>query len=286
MSSSRTITAAWFFFAKQNYFAPVNSIYNYSSLGLLSKPIMVQLYIERVDEHFIVFGYSLVLLLFYLRRSRQFLELWELLFLWGGQFALTYFSNKLRLNGFTSGWDPSPGWDLSPYSSASLGFINSLRGGIHTNQTGFLLLHFDLINPFRSGIQVVYCILFAKLEILSRPQVFEQSLFLFIFQASNLYPHRRRANKTFNLYIWMVEMKSYQGFEATVEIKCYQNQSSGFKTRFCIIFESWNRCLFRLSSHKLGLFSTEVYECSTIHHRYSQKNPWLPKLYSFRGEGS
>ncbi len=55
-------------------------------------------------------------------------------------------------------------------------FINTLRGGIHTNQPSFLLpvLHFE------GGIQVVYCTLVSKLEILSRPQVFEQSLLLFL----------------------------------------------------------------------------------------------------------
>ncbi len=71
---------------------------------------------------------------FYLRQSRQVLELWELLFLWGGdQFALTHnqFSIKLWLHEFTLGWIPhslpvffcftrlhkfTSGWD--PYQSA------------------------------------------------------------------------------------------------------------------------------------------------------------------------
>ncbi len=58
--------------------------------------------------------------IFYLRRSRQVLEPWELLlFLWEGtRLLFTQSSNKLWLVGFTSGWEPSP------YSFATLGFIN------------------------------------------------------------------------------------------------------------------------------------------------------------------
>ncbi len=53
----------------------------------------------------------------------------------GGPFALTKSAKKLWLHEFASGWDPS-----LCIHSASLGFINSLWGGIHTNQPS--LLHF------------------------------------------------------------------------------------------------------------------------------------------------
>ena len=54
------------------------------------------------------------------------------------QLALTQSSNKTSVS-----WIPFGVRDPSPYvySSAPLGFMNSLRGEIHTNQPSFLLLH-------------------------------------------------------------------------------------------------------------------------------------------------
>ncbi len=76
---------------------------------------------ERVIDSFLP-------LPFYLRRSRQVLELFELvLFLLGGSSLIVNYCMVFRLNNFTSGWDPP----TQPISfSFDFGSMTSLRGGI------------------------------------------------------------------------------------------------------------------------------------------------------------
>ncbi len=128
---------------------------------------------------------------FYLRRSHQVLELWELLLflLWGGSSL-----------------------SAKPSTMVYFGFINSLQGGIHNQQSSrFFLLHLAIWVLFGVGSQhfflsmtqflfrvesMIQCLqqisFFPKgisqkiiispfLYSLSMPQVFEQSLFLFSF---------------------------------------------------------------------------------------------------------
>ncbi len=107
---------------------------------------------------------SFVTILFFMRRSRQVLELCELLLVvvcvWGGQFVWvqhrflsTIQCFLLRLHKFSSRWDP--------------------------HQPSFLQLDFGSMNFLRGGIQHIWWDIFATIS--WTPKVFEQSLFFLPF---------------------------------------------------------------------------------------------------------